>query len=231
MSRLSNAGRLLAVAAIVVTVGACEGLGSGSLRTIGSAPYDEGSGRVASETRQVESFHGISASQGVTVFLSNASAISAKVTADDNLLSHITTEVRDGTLVIGVSGSIRTRNELKVTVTAPAIDDIGASAGATVDSEDLQGGSVSVSANSGATVRGGGKVDSLDLAVDAGATADLRNVETSTATVRVNTGSTAYVNAKEEVGGSCGTGSTLHVRGGARTDAVSKDMTCTVQRD
>lgn len=229
MSTVASARRLAGVVAVILFVAGCSALGEGSVTSIGEGPYTEGSGKVATESRSVNAFHAVSASQGVIVFLKSGSAASVAVTADDNLLPHVTTELRNGTLVVGVEGSIRTHNDLKVNITAPSLDEIGASSGATIDGENLTG-SLTVRANSGATVRGGGSVDALDLSADAGATADLRNAEARAATVHVSAGSTAYVNAKESVGGSCLVGSTLHVKGAASVD-VSKDTSSTIKRD
>ncbi len=225
-------GRLVTLAlAVLVAGGACSALGGGgALHRVGSAPYDKGSGTVANEARTVAPFRAVSAAQGVTVFLTRGPT-AVKVTADDNLLGHVTTEVHDGTLYVAIAGSVETNHELRADVAAPAVDAIRADTGATLDTEDLQGEGLQAAAGTGSTVRAGGRAATLDVTASTGSTVDLRNVEATSASVNVSLGSTAFVNVRDAVSGSCSGGSTLHVAGGATTSAVSADSSSTVARD
>jgi hypothetical protein len=227
--------RAPALAALVVAlalVAGCSAIRSGAgTTTIGQAPYEQGSGIAATESRSLDSFHGVSAAQGVQVEVSTGSP-GITVSADDNLIDRISTRVADGVLVVDVSGSVQTRLPLKVVVSmATPPDRLSASTGATIDAESLAGPSLSVEASTGATVRGGGRVDDLRVTAVGGATADLRNVESARAEVDVNTGSTAHVNAGEAVTGSCSTGSTLRVHGAAPTSGVAVDTTSTLANE
>jgi hypothetical protein len=62
---------------------------------------DEGSGNVQTETREVSGFDRVSLSGIGDVTLVQADQESLRIEAEDNILPHITTEVRDGTLYIG----------------------------------------------------------------------------------------------------------------------------------
>ncbi len=221
-----------AVALSVVAVAACASIGGQSLHRIGSAPYERGSGTAASETRTMDAFHAVSASQGVRVTVSAGSAATVVVSGDDNLLAHITTEVRDGTLEIAISGSVETSQDLRAEVTAPGkIDAISVGSGATLDTDDLQAAALTVDVSSGATLRAGGTAQSLDLSVDSGSTADLRDVTATSGQVRLVAGSTAYVHVTGEAHGSCLVGSTLHVRGAPGTLDVEADVSSSVLRE
>jgi hypothetical protein len=231
-----NALPVLAVAVATVAIAGCSVIHdnsyNGSTTQIGSAPYTEGSGAVASETRTVGTFHAVSVENGLTVTISRGTSASARVTADDNLLKMITTTVQDGKLSISVEGSLRTHDTLRVEVTAPAaLDSIAQTGGSTVDVEDLAGTSLAVSVDGGSTLRAGGRITNLQLTVAGGSTADLRNVESKTAQVSADGGSTAFVNVTETISGSCNGGSTLKVSGAAGLDAVEKDTGSSVVRD
>jgi len=213
---------------LAMSAGSCA-LSDGGSTKIGSAPYERGSGTLATETRELGSFHAVSASRGVRVSVSSGPSNAATVTADDNLLAHISTEVTTGELVITVDGSIDTSNPLKVEVTvASQVDSIAADTGASVDCEDLQPSSLVVRATSGASVRAGGRAASLELTADTGSTVDLRNVEVAEAQVTVTTGSTAHVHAMDSVRGTCMLGSTLRLHGSPGTLAVDADTSSTV---
>ncbi len=219
---------LAMTSALAVSVTGCA-VGDGGSTKIGSAPYEQGSGTVATQTRELEAFHAVSASQGVVVFVSTGASNAASVTADDNLLAHVTTDVTDGTLAIAVDGSIETRHPLRVDVTvASPIDAIAADAGASVDCEDLQPASLVIRASSGASVRAGGRATSLELTVDTGSTVDLRDVEVAEARVAVTTGSTAHVHAIESVRGTCMLGSTIRLHGTPAKLAVDTDTSSSV---
>ncbi len=231
-ARQSAPAMVVALTAVVgagLAVAACVVSDGGSMK-VGSPPYVQGSGTLATETRPLDAFHALSASQGIEVSVSNGGSYAASVTADDNLLEHVSTEVSDGTLFVAVEGNIDTWHPLQVDVTmASPVDAITADAGATVDCEDLQPGSLEVRATSGATVRGGGRATSLDLTADAGATVDLRNVEAEQARVDVSTGSTVHVQVTQAVRGSCSVGSTLRLHGTPATVDVQTDASSTVR--
>lgn len=220
----------LTLAAVIAT--GCGGFafGEGTM-TVGSGPYEQGSGTVASESRSAGPFHAISASQGVRVELaSGPDAIT--VTTDDNLLAHVTTVVSDGVLAVDVSGSFQTHHAPKVVVTMSAPPDgITASTGATIDARDLGGATLSVGSSTGASVHGTGQVDAIRVSAATGASADLRDVRASRAEVDVTTGSTAHVNASDVVTGTCSTGSTVRVHGGATTSGLDVDQSSSISHE
>jgi hypothetical protein len=203
-----------------------------STTTIGSAPYIEGSGTVTTETRQLDGFHAVSVTDGMTVFVKLGDAPSVDVTADDNLVGMISTGVQNGTLLVTVDGSLTTHNQMRVDVTtATPIDSVAQDGGSTVDIEDFSADAAVVSVSGGSTLRAGGKIATLQLRTQGGSTADMRNLKTTVATVSVDTGSTALVNVSESITGQCTTGSTLKISGAASTAGVTTDTGCTVAHD
>ena len=237
MNRRFARGFLLSVALVAAfAVSGCTVVHNnsinGSTLTIGSAPYTEGSGNLTTATRALESFHAVSVENGLRVLVKTGSAASAAVTADDNLVGLITTEVRDGTLSIRVSGSLTTHERLEVEVTAAsAVDSVAQTGGSTVDVENLSSDSVTASVDGGSTLHAGGRTANLQLTVNGGSTADLRNVEAQVAQVQIDGGSTAFVKAQKSIAGSCNGGSTLKASGSAGTGTVSKDSGSTVAGD
>jgi Putative auto-transporter adhesin, head GIN domain len=228
-----GAGTRIAVVIIVMstalTLAACA-INNDNMK-VGSAPYDQGSGKVATETRPLEGFHAVSASQGVRVSVSAGTSSEASVSGDDNLLAHVTTSVADGTLFVSIEGSIETRNPLTVDVTSTTlIDAIAADAGSTVDSEDLQVAGLTLQASSGSTVRGGGQASSVEATATSGSTIDLRNLEAREARVDASVGSTIHVNASDAVSGSSTSGSTVQVSGSPPTVDVTADPGSTVSQ-
>jgi hypothetical protein len=225
--RTASAVLLLALI-LALPLQACAAIGGGRI-TAGSSPYLHGSGVKTTVQRTVGTYHAISASTGVTVTVEAGDPGSASVTADDNLVDHITTVVRDGTLYVAVDGGVQTDNELSVRVANSGLDAISASTGSTVDAESLSASAMEVEASTGATVRGGGTTDSLTLTADTGATADLRNLEASAAVVAISVGATAHVHPTQSVTGECTGGATLLIDGHPAQNDVTSDGTSTVK--
>ncbi|WP_187365583.1 head GIN domain-containing protein [Trebonia kvetii] len=81
----------------------------------------QGSGLAASQARAVAAFDSLdlAGANNVTVVVGRPQSV--VVRADNNLLSHVTTQVTDGTLVIGNSGSFSTRTPMSVDVRVPSL--------------------------------------------------------------------------------------------------------------
>jgi hypothetical protein len=80
-----------------------------------------GSGVSATQTRTVPPFAGIDLTGLSTVNVRVGGQQAVVVHADDNLIQRVTTEVRDGRLVIAEHGSFSTRSPLRVDVTVPSL--------------------------------------------------------------------------------------------------------------
>jgi hypothetical protein len=216
----------LAVPALVAALvaGGCGLINNGPTTHIGSAPYTVGSGKVVTESRDLASFHGVSASAGVTVHVFRGPAVSIGVTADDNLLPQITTSVADGKLTITVEGGIETHDRLLVEATTPeALDTLSAVSGTAMEVTDLDAGSIAVTVSSGSTFKASGKATLMSLTVGSGSTANLRDVQAVTAHVKVDSGSTAFVTVSSLVDGTCTSGSMLHILGHPMYESVEAD--------
>ncbi len=218
----ASAGRAAVAAALTLAVAGCSAIGPGRT-TSGSAPYTEGSGVATTVQRTVGAFHAITASSGVRVVVHAGTPVALSVTADDNLLGQIVTEVRDGTLHVELRGGVRTANPLRVEIANSTLDAGSASTGATVEAEALQGSSLSVDASTGATVRATGSADSLHLTASTGASADLRAVVAGRVEVDVSTGASAHVQPTASVTGRCTGGGSVFVHGTPARNDVAKD--------
>lgn len=214
--------------ALALPLAGCSALGSGRI-TAGASPYTVGSGVKTTQQRTIGTYHAVAASAGVTVFVNAGEPGFASVTADDNLVDQIVTEVRAGTLYVGIEGGVRTNNDLRVDVANSGIDSISASTGSTVDAPSLAIPALEVVASTGAAIRGGGRADSMNVTANSGANADLRNIETQSARVAVSTGATAHVYPTESVAGECTGGATLLIRGHPAHNDVSTDISATTK--
>lgn len=226
---LGTLWRLAAACGLVAVLGAACVSGIGPLNRVGSPPYERGSGTAGTETRTLTQFHAIEVGQGITATVEAGTTDGVTVTADDNLLGHVETFVSGGTLQVRITGSIETRLTPKVVVTASGqLDTVAATSAASVEIRHLEVSSLSVRANSAASVRVAGRADRLDLVLDSAGAAELGDLSVVDATVSIGTASRATARVTNSVSGSCLTASTLHLLGQPRTQSVTTDITSKV---
>jgi len=130
----------------------------------------KGSRKVVKSERKVEDFGSILVSAGLELFLSQDSAYTVVVEADDNLQEIIKTEVSNGELKIFPDKSIRSCAAKRVYVSFKTIHSLNASSGSEVKSNgDLKVNSLGLSASSGARVDMALSVSKLNVEGNSGA--------------------------------------------------------------
>lgn len=111
---------LLGLALLVALVVALADRG-GDGRT-SSGTQVQGSGGAAMQLRTTPAFARVELAGATAVTVQVGPSRSVRVTADSNLLRHVTTRVRGGTLAVGTTGSFTTRTPMHVDVTVPSLD-------------------------------------------------------------------------------------------------------------
>lgn len=116
-------------------------------------------GNEKNETRNVKNFRAIKVSSGIDLYIRMGDRESLKIEADADVMDDIITEVKDGTLRI----YMKRRNSLfnwsfneseKVFVTVKNLEEIEASSGSDVESENtLEGDNLEIKASSGSDVK------------------------------------------------------------------------------
>ncbi len=121
--RLATATLLIAALSAL----ACDGGSSSSPTPSISTPDSTvGSGQVISESRAVSGFHGVSLSGPGRLLIDRNGFESLVVTADDNVLPHLTSVVAGGMLELGIApaANIRTSTLMTYEVSASTLDEI-----------------------------------------------------------------------------------------------------------
>ena len=98
-----------------------------------------GSGKAASETRQVSGFTRVDLAGVGELVVAQGDAESLTVEADDNVLSSLTSEVANGTLSLGRKQgfSLRSQTPIRYRVTLPTLDGLILSGSGTITATDL----------------------------------------------------------------------------------------------
>lgn len=175
----------------------------------------QGQGPVTSETREVGAFSRIEATSGIRVEVRIGPSEAVKVTAQENLLPVIATDLRGDTLGIEARKDFTTIEPVTVTVVVPALDGITLSGGSQAVIDGLDTESLELRIRGGAQVTAAGSVGSLALDADGGATASLKDLSVRVATVSLESGASTTLTASDEVSGTAAGGARLTVLGGA----------------
>lgn len=179
--------RPLALASIVFAVTGCWGGISGS-------------GELVTEARPATEFHAVRMEGFGTLAIAVGGASSVSVTADDNLIQYLKTEVAGGTLAItftapkGVSDT-----HITITVSTPTLDRIDVGGAAEVELTGATGPKLALGVEGAARLHATGAVDALEITIEGAAQARLFELHSREARVRIDGAGLADVDVKEKL--------------------------------
>ena len=190
-----------------------------------------GSGNVASETRSVSGFSKVALSGVGRLEIRHTGSESLTVRADDNLLEHMRSEVRDGVLILGNGPGVnfRTNNEIVYLLTVSELDALTL-AGVTfadVRGIDTDVFTVNISGVAGAKVRG--DADRQRVTVTGVSLYDAEDLDSRVVDIDISGVSAAKVRASEQLSGSVRGLSTLEYIGNPTVN-VAVDPGSTLRR-
>ena len=199
----------------------------------------KGDRNVITQQRNISSdFDAIDVSQGIDVYLTIGNNVTLSLEADENLHDIILTEVKDGTLHIYADKNIWSAKSRKVFVTAKSINEIEASSGAVVRSENvIKSENFKIRATSGSDVRLELSVIDLTCSTTSGSDARLKgmaqnftakstsgssikakNLETQMCNVKATSGANIYVNVTDKLIAEATSGGNINYYGDPRVE-------------
>jgi hypothetical protein len=162
----------------------------------------KGSGVLQTETRPVEKFTAISVSGAASIEIEQTGQESLELTADDNLLPLFTTEVKDGTLFIGVAeGKSLTWSgkQPRFKITVRELRKLKLSGATSVKATKLDTDSLSISISGAGSGSIAGRADNLSISVSGAGSLNAVDLQAKRATVIVSGAGDVTVNANEEL--------------------------------
>jgi hypothetical protein len=160
----------------------------------------QGSGVAKTEDRAIGDYKKVEVNGSCDVSLAVGSATGLSITADDNLLQYVVTEVRDGTLVVEMkSGSYSPQIHMKVTTTTPAVEAVRIRGSSDVDVKGLAGERFELEVDGSGDAKASGKVGSVVAKVSGSGDLNLSDVEARDATVEISGSGDVDVWATESV--------------------------------
>jgi hypothetical protein len=126
----------------------------------------QGSGVSVTQTRHVAPFTRVELAGSNNVVIRVGQEQSVVVTADDNLVDRVTTEVQSGTLTIGTSpGSFSTNSPMRVAVAVPNLDAVSLTGSGNIVVDGIEAESLKVDLPGSGTLSGNGTATRLAVTV------------------------------------------------------------------
>ena len=183
----------------------------------------KGSGVIATESRPVAMFKAIRLSNFGKLVIERTGTESLTVTADDNIISLITSEVRNGTLYLAVaSGKTVTSRSLVYKITVNELREISVSGAGTIEATKLDGDSLSLDVSGAGSGTMSGRADVLSISISGAGSLDAGGLVAKRAKVVVSGAGDVTVNASEELDAKVSGAGTIRYIGSPRlTSSVS----------
>jgi len=162
----------------------------------------KGSGISKTETRTVEAFHAVTLNGSAEVTITVGPQQSVTITADDNVLPIIETDVHGGDLVIGNRESYDTKVGVKVAIVTPTLSAFELNGSGDVTIVGLSGQSFSAKIRGSGDISADGSVDALSASIAGSGDLKLSELKAKKVDVSIAGSGGATVNAEESISAS-----------------------------
>jgi hypothetical protein len=129
----------------------------------GSSSVVEGSGVLATQTRELPAFAGVELGGDMVATVTVGGAQRVVVRADDNLVGGVTTTVESGRLVIRTPASFTADAPMSAEVTVPTLDALELSGTGAIAAHGIDGKTLKVALSGTGQLRATGSVERLDV--------------------------------------------------------------------
>ena len=154
----------------------------------------DGSGVAITETRSLSPFTQVELSGANAVTIGVGGEQRVVVRADDNLVSLVTTEVRDGALVIDTTGSFDAVTPMTVEITVPSLDGVRLSGSGTIVLDGHELDALVVTLPGAGSITGAGSVTALEVDLAGSGDIDLSALVARDAKVGLSGSGTVLLN-------------------------------------
>lgn len=131
-----------------------------------------GSGEVISEQRDVSGFERIELATSGDVVVQVTGTESVQIEAEENILPLLTTDVVDGTLVLGSERSFSTSRGIDYTITAATLQGVSITGSGDIEVTAVDGGTFFATIDGSGTIEASGRCETLAVEVGGSGTFD-----------------------------------------------------------
>jgi len=155
-----------------------------------------GNGKVKDQSRTIMEFDKIDAGGAFTLKVKVGPSPSLKITAEENLLNYIRTNVKGNTLVIDTKKNISPRKEIYIEITTPSLRAVNASGANNVTVYGINGSDFDVDVSGAGSINLSGEVDRFTADLSGAGSINARELKAKDVRVSVSGAASADVYAK-----------------------------------
>jgi hypothetical protein len=159
----------------------------------------QGSGVAVTSTRALANFSGIDLAGSNNVTVVAGARQSVVVHADTNLLSHVTTQVKAGKLIIGDVGSFAAKSPMYVEVSVPALAALDLTGNGNITVTGISASQLTVTLPGSGNIDASGSVTRLNVSIDGSGTAQFRGLTARNVDAVVSGSGTIFVTATQSL--------------------------------
>lgn len=159
----------------------------------------QGSGVAATSTRALANFSGIDLAGSNNVTVVAGARQSVVVHADTNLLSHVTTQVKAGKLIIGDIGSFAAKSPMYVEVSVPSLAALDLTGSGNIAVTGISASQLTVTLPGSGNIAASGSVTRLNVSIDGSGTAQFSGLTARNVDAVVSGSGTIFVTATQSL--------------------------------
>jgi hypothetical protein len=154
-----------------------------------------GSGNMKTESRPVSGVHSVEVSGSAKLIVEQGETESLSVTADDNLLQYLTSDVNGSKLTLRTEGAMSRSPTAPITynLTVKKLNAIGASGEVTIDAKGIQTDSLAVAVSGSADISISGESPDQKVAISGSADYDAKDFNTKDTSIAISGSAKAVV--------------------------------------
>ena len=162
-------------------------------------PGPSGTGAMVTESRDVSGFNQIKLSGFGTLNIAQTGTESLSITAEDDVLPHLTAEVINGTLELGVRPrlSLKSLRRVTYTVTVKSLEGIQLSGAGTVHATDIKASSFAMTISGAGDTTVIGSAQSQTVKISGAGNYNAKEFQTDSADVTITGAGNARINASQ----------------------------------
>lgn len=178
---------LLLAALLIIGLTGCQGVGV------------KGSGNVVEEIRSVPEFERLEVSGAYNLDIIAGEEPGLEISAEDNLIKYITTEVVGNKLSIYNERNITPRKKIKIIVKTPALESISSSGASNIYAESISSLSFRLELSGAGNIELNGAVDELNVNISGAGNLEAKDLKTNYAKINISGASNADVYVTEKL--------------------------------
>ncbi len=156
-----------------------------------------GSGTIRTEPRNVAGIHAVRIETGGRAVIERGEVESLTVTADDNIVPLITSEVRSGVLVLSSREANIAPKKLVFRITVKDVQHLDLVGSGVIDASRLEGPTLLISLSGAGDIKAAGRIDDLTVSISGAGNCDTGRLKTKHAKISVSGAGNVWVNATE----------------------------------